>query len=237
MENLSEPQRTSSIVGTMEYMAPEIMSLQSQKRIHQVGYTRAIDFWSLGVMIYKLLTGITPYCCVSDETFFSVFPAHVVNYETFHKAYVAFFGTVNYEICNGLIDSNTKSVLQGLLEFDPDKRLGYNSNNMLEGYEKLMNHPFFANIDWNLLESKRLPPPYIPEKEVMPMMIEEYWMSRSLCEILLEANKRRWCEEFVQDSSPSLSNSKMHIPVKDEQYFSLWYYVDPSTIVDTNEHT
>ena len=49
------PSRTNSIVGTLGYMAPDIMLLYAGHTNNEYndGYTRAIDFWSLGCMIYK----------------------------------------------------------------------------------------------------------------------------------------------------------------------------------------
>jgi serine/threonine protein kinase len=42
-------------------MAPEMVILLSQPRAVRKGYTKAVDYWSLGVTIYKLLTGVRPF--------------------------------------------------------------------------------------------------------------------------------------------------------------------------------
>lgn len=45
--------RTSTIIGTPHYMAPEI--------ILGKGYTFSVDWWSFGIMIYEMLSGKLPY--------------------------------------------------------------------------------------------------------------------------------------------------------------------------------
>ena len=55
-DGASTPSRTKSLVGTIEYLAPEVAILFADRKLHADGYTRSIDFWSLGVMIYKMLT-------------------------------------------------------------------------------------------------------------------------------------------------------------------------------------
>jgi serine/threonine protein kinase len=49
--------RRMSIMGTFGYMAPEMVIMLSQTSAEKCGYTRAVDWWSLGVTMFKLLTG------------------------------------------------------------------------------------------------------------------------------------------------------------------------------------
>lgn len=49
--------RRMSIMGTFGYMAPEMVIMLGQTSTEKCGYTNAVDWWSLGVTIYKLLTG------------------------------------------------------------------------------------------------------------------------------------------------------------------------------------
>lgn len=61
---LSSPpplKRASSIMGTCGYMAPEMVVMNSQEEEEKQGYTNAVDFWSLGVTMFYLLTGQLPF--------------------------------------------------------------------------------------------------------------------------------------------------------------------------------
>lgn len=54
--------------------------------------------------------------------------------------------------------TEAKSLLGGLLEQDPSKRLGSSE----EDSKEIKTHPWFAGIDWALLIKKQIPPPYKP---------------------------------------------------------------------------
>ena len=227
-ENSNPISRANSIVGTMAFMAPEILILYGQRKLHEDGYTRAVDFWRLGIMIYKLLTGMQALNSFSYQTFQTVFPVHLSNFDNYKDAFEAFFGDINYEICNGLLNDQSKSLLQGLLQFHADNRLGYNPTDMKSGFDALMNHPFFGTINWDLVETKQFPPPYIPNLETLAIVREESTNSKTLCELLIDSGKSRWCEEFAGLDNPvSKGKSSMTIHANNQFYFRNWYYAQP----------
>ena len=51
--NMSDEERTNSFIGTMEYMAPEIIAGR--------GHGKAVDWWSVGILLYEMLCGVPPY--------------------------------------------------------------------------------------------------------------------------------------------------------------------------------
>ena len=51
--NMAEGERTNSFIGTMEYMAPEI--------INGKGHGKDVDWWSVGILLFEMLTGMPPF--------------------------------------------------------------------------------------------------------------------------------------------------------------------------------
>ena len=53
-----------------------------------------------------------------------------------------------------------------LLERDPQKRLGWKAGG--GGLQDIKNHPWFREIDWDALEKKEVPPPFVPDVSDAP---------------------------------------------------------------------
>ena len=235
------PSRAKSIVGTLEYMAPEVIILFGKRRLHKDGYTASVDYWSLGIMVYKMLTGVEPFRRYSYDAVRSIFPSHLAKYMGYREAFTALFGEVDYNACNGILDESARSVVQGFLEFHAEMRLGSSAETLKASHAVLRHHPFFATIDWEKLEAKELVPPYIPTEEVMEVLAES-GTPKTLCECLREANKDHWCEEFdpilpndTHNSIVEIEESKhnyshMRIRATDQYYFRLWNYINPNII-------
>jgi serine/threonine protein kinase len=126
----ARPWRRFSQVGTPDYLAPEIL-LKS-------AYGPCVDWWALGVVIFELLVGNTPFDDVSTDKIYD---------NILH-------GRVRWPNVPSEMSVAAKDLISGLLSLSPADRLGAN------GIESIQRHPFFAGVDWNSLNashSKFLP--------------------------------------------------------------------------------
>ena len=122
--------RTNSFVGTEEYIAPEV--------IWGKGHTSSVDWWTLGIFIYEMLFGITPFKgSTRNQTFSNILKIDIT------------FPDYNQ------ISNNCKNLIKKLLIKDENKRLGSHS-----GASEIKAQPFFKNIQWALLRNQK--PPMIP---------------------------------------------------------------------------
>ncbi|EPY51852.1 AGC/PKC protein kinase Pck1 [Schizosaccharomyces cryophilus OY26] len=130
-ENMSPGNTTSTFCGTPEFMAPEIL-LEQQ-------YTKNVDWWAFGVLMYQMLLGQSPFKGEDEE---EIFDAILTDEPLF---------PIN-------MPADAVSLLRGLLTRDPEKRLGSGPTDALE----VMNHPFFATIIWSDLYYLKYDPVYKP---------------------------------------------------------------------------
>uniref|UniRef100_A0A673CKB4 Ribosomal protein S6 kinase n=1 Tax=Sphaeramia orbicularis TaxID=375764 RepID=A0A673CKB4_9TELE len=136
-KEFDQVERAFSVCGTIEYMAPEIVEGGES------GHDKAVDWWSLGVLMYELLTGGSPFTVDGDEN------SHTDIAKRISKKDPPFPKDMG---------SLAKDLIQRLLIKDPKKRLGSGPN----GAENVKKHPFYQKINWEDLAAKKVPAPFKP---------------------------------------------------------------------------
>ena len=142
--------RRFSVMGTYGFMAPEMVALLS--RPINKNYSFSVDWFSFGVTLYKLLTGKMPF----EEDLFDQF-VELKRHEENEKDYLdeKLFGDIDLP---NYLSLHAADIIKQLLHVDEKKRLGSTEG----GFNKIIQHPFFKDIDFDLLLTRHVTPPYVP---------------------------------------------------------------------------
>ena len=122
---------TNTLCGTPEYSSPEMLNRK--------GHGKAHDLWSLGIIIYHMLIGHTPF----EDTDPIKMQQKIVKGELVYPK---------------ILSRNAKNLIKHLLKVDQKKRLGNGKNGIYE----IISCPFFKGFDWKNLLLQNLDPPYVP---------------------------------------------------------------------------
>nr|AML77130.1 putative LOV domain-containing protein [Stylidium adnatum] len=126
---VAEPvSQSNSFVGTEEYIAPEIITGAS--------HSSAIDWWAVGILLYEMLYGRTPFRGKNRQKTFA---------NILHKD-LTFPSSIPVSLA-------ARQLIHALLNRDPENRLGSNG-----GANAIKEHPFFREINWPLIRCMSPPP-------------------------------------------------------------------------------
>lgn len=131
--NLTNDETTNTFCGTTEYLAPEVL-------LDEHGYTKMVDFWSLGVLVFEMCCGWSPFYAEDTQQMYKNIA----------------FGKVRFP--RDALSLEGRNFVKSLLNRNPKHRLGANGD-----AEELKAHAFFEDIDWVALCKKKLIPPFKPK--------------------------------------------------------------------------
>ena len=124
--------RCHSHLGTPHYLAPEQLDIHNKN-----GYTTCVDWWSFAVTLYVLVAGDGPFGNNNDT-----------RYEVYLKVMRS-----KYKLPS-LFSSSLKKLIKAMFQLKESKRL--------TDVNAIMNHKWFADVDWVEIEKRDMAPPFVP---------------------------------------------------------------------------
>jgi microtubule-associated serine/threonine kinase len=132
--------KDAKVLGTPDYIAPEVILGQP--------YGFAVDWWSMGIILYEMLLGITPFCSTTVEDLFGEITNENLKIEWPEEGDE-----------DEMPPKEAQHLVESLLTQNPEERLG---SHALGGVTIVKAHEFFEELNWNSL-LRRKAEIFVPE--------------------------------------------------------------------------
>eukprot|EP00928_Gymnodinium_smaydae_P069712 TRINITY_DN5336_c0_g6_i1.p1 TRINITY_DN5336_c0_g6~~TRINITY_DN5336_c0_g6_i1.p1 ORF type:complete len:785 (+),score=123.47 TRINITY_DN5336_c0_g6_i1:60-2414(+) len=160
--------KTYTTCGTPEYFAPELISSK--------GHTTALDWWTLGILIFELMSG--------DPPFEGDYPV-----EIYKKVQRGIDAVAFPKKCKGAVEN----IIRGLLRQKPEERLPVRAG----GLANLQQHQWYRHFDWHSFVDGTLPAPYIPKVQGVKDNTNFLQRKADKAPIFTKVDRSGWDNDFA----------------------------------------
>ncbi|KAH0786081.1 AGC family protein kinase [Histomonas meleagridis] len=126
-----ENNSTKTFCGTLGYLAPEV--------IRQKPYTKSVDWWAFGIILYEMLCGHSPFESCNQSELMNMILFSPIDFPSY-------------------LSSTSIDLIQKLLNRDNKKRIGSGPTDA----EEIKQHPFFKGLNWENVLEKKTRPQWVP---------------------------------------------------------------------------
>jgi len=216
--------RCKLVMGTLSYMAPEVILGLSVHSDEWGGYTSDVDWWSLGILTYKLLVGKTPF---EDDLLDPIgegvdrMPKHVLRKVKAMNRYTILFKPVDYSM---LLENFSVAVsfIKQLLEAQEYLRLGYNE------VDVIYTHQFFDGLEWDDIDCKTAVPPSVSTEATAIVNIKN---DKKNTDFLTEYMDLKTVLDTGTGKLSRLNDTNCRIKSLNKDSFNKWKYNSPNHIL------
>jgi cGMP-dependent protein kinase len=126
--------KTYTTCGTPDYFAPELIASS--------GHTHSVDWWTLGILLFELMTGHPPFESSAPMQIYSKVAKGI--------------GKVNFPPA---VKGPCEDLVKALCAKEPSDRLPMKKG----GIENICKHNWYKGFDWQGMKTNKIAPPYVPK--------------------------------------------------------------------------